>query len=177
MSILLIGIGSAGINLVTDMQAQLKCAALIVSTDQASLEGSTIDSLLLGPNSCGGVSAIDAQQAREAALESAQEITQAMVGVRKAVLVTALGGGTGSGSVGVIAELAQKAGVEVLLLAAMPFSFEQIQYGEALVMLQNLQQQYTVLVLDNEQTSGSELAVQLAEQSARALALLKPHLV
>ncbi len=175
MSNLLVGIGSAGISLVADIQAKLGYAALAVSTDQARLNDSTIEQrLLLGPDCCQGYSAIDAAQAREAALESAEQIRQAMSGHQQVVLVAALGGGTASGAIAVLADQALALGQQVIIVAALPFSFEQQQHNSALQLLEQLQQQYRVLVVDNEheQTAGDIYA----GQSLRAAELIRQQL-
>lgn len=179
MSVLLVGIGSAGIGVVDDIYSKLGYAALAASTDQSSLDATGIErKLLLGPQICQGESASSAAQALEAALESSAEIVSALDGHQQLVLVAALGGGTASGAVGVIAELAQKVNARVLILAALPFSFEPQQRAAAEQVLKQLQQQYQVLVLDNEQqtAAGDGLDDIFAVQSARALELIRQQL-
>lgn len=178
MSVLLVGIGSAGIGVVDDIYNKLGYAALVASTDQSSLDATDIErKLLLGPQVCWGKSAINAEQALEAALESSDDIVGAIDGYQQLVLVAALGGGTASGAVGVIAELAQKVNARVLILAALPFSFERQQRAAAEQVLKQLQH-YQVLVLDNEQqaVAGDGLDDVFAVQSARALELIREQL-
>ena len=60
----------------------------------------------------------------QAAIESADEIRQALVDARMIFICAGLGGGTGSGAAPVVAQLAREAGSFVIVFATLPFSFE-----------------------------------------------------
>lgn len=62
--------------------------------------------------------------ARDAALGLADEIRATLKNVALLFIVTGLGGGTGSGAAPVIAELAQKMGIQTAGIVTMPFEFE-----------------------------------------------------
>jgi cell division protein FtsZ len=51
-------------------------------------------------------------------------VIKALAGVRTAILVTALGGGMGTGGTPVLARLLRDAGARVLVVACLPFEFE-----------------------------------------------------
>jgi cell division protein FtsZ len=66
----------------------------------------------------------DPELGYQAAIESTSEIDQAFVDARMLFICAGLGGGTGSGAAPVIAQLAREAGLLVIVLATLPFSFE-----------------------------------------------------
>src|ERR1700676_3846641 len=59
-----------------------------------------------------------------AAVESADEIRQALVDARMIFICAGLGGGTGSGATPLVVQLAREAGSLVIVFATLPFSFE-----------------------------------------------------
>ncbi len=66
----------------------------------------------------------DPELGYQAAIESADEIRQAIAGARMIFICTGLGGGTGSGAAPIVAQLAREAGSLVIVFATLPFSFE-----------------------------------------------------
>src|SRR3989440_3740021 len=66
----------------------------------------------------------DPELGYQAAIESADEIRQAIAGARMIFICAGLGGGTGSGAAPVVAQLAREAGSLVIAFATLPFSFE-----------------------------------------------------
>ncbi len=66
----------------------------------------------------------DPELGYQAAIESADEIRQALTGARMIFICVGLGGGTGSGAAPVVAQLAREAGSLVIAFATLPFSFE-----------------------------------------------------
>ncbi len=66
----------------------------------------------------------DPELGYQSAIESADEIRQALVDARMIFICTGLGGGTGSGAAPVVAQLAREAGSLVIAVATLPFSFE-----------------------------------------------------
>src|SRR5205085_10366629 len=60
----------------------------------------------------------------QAAIESADEIREAIAGARMISICAGLGGGTGSGAAPVVAQLAREAGSLVIAFATLPISFE-----------------------------------------------------
>ncbi len=66
----------------------------------------------------------DPEVGYQAAIESADEIRQAIAGARMIFICAGLGGGTGSGASPIVAQLAREAGSLVIAFATLPFSFE-----------------------------------------------------
>jgi cell division protein FtsZ len=66
----------------------------------------------------------DPELGYQAAVESADEIREALADARMIFICAGLGGGTGSGAAPYVAELARDAGALVVAFATLPFSFE-----------------------------------------------------
>ena len=81
--------------------------------------------LLMGEETCGGLSTGgDPDAGRQAAEASADAIRALFADADLVFLLAALGGGTGSGAAPVVARLAREAGALVLGVATLPFFFE-----------------------------------------------------
>ena len=89
---------------------------------------------------------------RKAAEESSDEIKEVLEGVDMVFLTSGLGGGTGGGGIGIIAEIARSLGVLTVAIVTKPFSFEGIrrkkQADEALEDLKNKVD--TLIVIPND---------------------------
>src|SRR2546423_2713172 len=123
-----VGVGSAGSNALDRV--------LLDGMDEADLIAINTD----GPSLASSVAARKVQRGRsnphglgtggdpelgyQAAIESADEIRQAIAGARMIFICSGLGGGTGSGAAPVVAQLAREAGSLVIAFATLPFSFE-----------------------------------------------------
>lgn len=124
--LLLIGIGGAGCRLAADISAEFRdLRVLLLDTDARSLpdhpSSVLFGSVRLNGKSTGG----DASIGRQAFLDSSDELVlPRLEGVRLAIIVTALGGGTGSGATPELLRLLHVRGVVTLCFVAMPFSFE-----------------------------------------------------
>jgi cell division protein FtsZ len=66
----------------------------------------------------------DPELGYQAAVESAEEIREALAGARMIFICAGLGGGTGSGAAPYVAQLAREAGSLVVAFATLPFGFE-----------------------------------------------------
>ncbi len=125
---LVLGIGGGGCNVVsrvfTDRLHPGRLSAL--NTDaQHLLTVKAHHKLLLGRNICRGRSAnSDPRVGELAAEESRLEIAETLRGARLAFLVTALGGGTGSGSTPTVAKVAREMRATTVALATHPFTVE-----------------------------------------------------
>lgn len=86
----------------------------------ASPMGSGIKSLIIGKHGAGGSLHIGQKAAERHYLE----IREALLNSRQLVIISALGGGTGSGGVATIARIAQGLGIESFVIVSLPFSFE-----------------------------------------------------
>ena len=127
-SILLVGLGGAGCAMVTRLSAQLPAEVSVAVLDpdaRALAAGGPGASLQLGRaqtrgRGTGGEAALGlaSTEAEEPALR------RLFTGIPVVVLVTGLGGGTGSGAAATVAGLAAETGATVLAFATMPFSHE-----------------------------------------------------
>ncbi|MFM9001831.1 MAG: hypothetical protein ACKORB_09480 [Opitutia bacterium] len=125
-SILLLGLGGAGCSMVTRLSAGLpsEVGVMFVDTDERSLVPGA-QTLQLGRQQTRGMgtggevsSGLAAAESEEAALR------RAIAGVHILVIVTGLGGGTGSGAAPFVASCGVDAGATVLCFATMPFTHE-----------------------------------------------------
>jgi cell division protein FtsZ len=95
----------------------------------------------------------DPELGYEAAVESAEEIREALAGARMIFICAGLGGGTGSGAAPYVAQLAREAGSLVVAFATLPFGFEGKRRGaqaqEALGRLNEIAN--AVICFENDQ--------------------------
>jgi cell division protein FtsZ len=123
-----VGIGGAGSNALDRivLDGVDKADLVAINTDAQSLAASVAaQKVQLGRSVTRGLGAGgDPELGYQAALESADEIRQALVDARMVFICTGLGGGTGSGAAPVVAQLAREHGGLVIVFATLPFSFE-----------------------------------------------------
>ena len=126
-SLLLLGIGGTGSATVRGVRRAYGAAirALAVDTDASSGSSPDIPFALIGGErlagrGTGGLPA----EARAAFLDKPDVLDAHLDGVRTAVIVTALGGGTGGGATSEIAKHLSERGIVSLVFATHPFSFE-----------------------------------------------------
>ncbi len=132
--ILIIGIGNCGINILEQV-ARWKLDGvklLAINTDLESLDRfqkmDTVipkEILLLGENLLDGMGTNgDIKLGRKAVLESESEIEEKLRGVEKVILISGLGGGTGTSATTRIAEIAKELGMKIVAMPITPFRFE-----------------------------------------------------
>src|SRR6201996_1237042 len=123
-----VGVGGAGSNILDRVMLDgIEAADLVaINTDVQSLTASVAaHKVQLGRNLTRGLgSGGDPELGLAAAEESSDEIQAAIAGYDIVFVCAGLGGGTGSGAAPYIAKLAKDAGALVLVLVAMPFTFE-----------------------------------------------------
>src|ERR1700682_387990 len=123
-----VGVGGAGINALDRivLDGMDKSDLIAFNTDVQSLASSVAAAKVqLGRGVTRGLGAGgDPELGYSAAVESADEIRQALVDARMIFICAGLGGGTGSGATPLIAQLAREAGSLVIAFATLPFSFE-----------------------------------------------------
>ena len=125
--LLLIGIGGAGAWMTRGILRAYGSGirALVLDTDAQSGATGDLPFMLLGGNRLAGRgTGGQPASARAAFQDNPALIDPALEGVRTAVLVTALGGGTGSGATGELLKHLHTLGIVTLLFATTPFSFE-----------------------------------------------------
>jgi cell division protein FtsZ len=123
-----VGVGGAGINALDRivLDGMDKGDLIAFNTDVQSLASSVAAAKVqLGRGVTRGLGAGgDPELGYQAAVESADEIRQALVNARMIFICAGLGGGTGSGATPLVVQLAREAGSLVIVFATLPFSFE-----------------------------------------------------
>jgi cell division protein FtsZ len=122
---LAVGAGGGGCNIVNRLGKISEVDILTVNTDRKGLVRSRANRrILLGGGSvtdgCGG----DVEKGRKMASEASGTIDESIKRHLNIVLMTGLGGGTGTGAAKVIADLARRNGSRVIVMASLPMSFE-----------------------------------------------------
>ncbi len=165
-----IGCGGGGGNSVSRMkEIGIKgCEVIAINTDAQDLLYTNADAkILIGRELTGGLGAgSNPKIGEEAAKESEQEIRKRLANSDLVFITCGLGGGTGTGSAPVVADLAKKAGALVIGIVTLPFTvegqkrIENAQYG-----LERLEQiADTLIVVPNDKLL--ELAPELPIQTA-----------
>jgi cell division protein FtsZ len=139
----IVSVGGAGLNALDRIVLDgLESAEVVaINTDVHSLTSSVATrKVQLGRSVSRGLGAGgDPDVGYQAALESADEIREALTDSRVIFICAGLGGGTGSGAAPYIAQAAREAGALVIAFVTLPFGFEgkrrNAQAREALVRL------------------------------------------
>ena len=122
------GSGGGGCNAVSRMvEAKLPGVDFVaVNTDiQALYHNPASSKITIGRGTTRGLGAgANPDIGKKAAEESTEEIKAALEGADMIFITAGLGGGTGGGSVGVIADLARSMGILTVAVVTKPFSFE-----------------------------------------------------
>jgi len=123
-----IGMGGAGCNAITRMvREQIRGVEFIaMNTDSAHLEITEAPvRIALGEKLTRGLGAGgDHNIGRRSAEETRDEIKQAIAGADMIFLAAGMGGGTGTGSISVVAEMAKQSGALTIATVTKPFAFE-----------------------------------------------------
>lgn len=161
----IVGVGGAGLHALEHLARtgfdQAPLAA--VHTDARLLGGSSLETnVLLGSQLTRGLKAGDPDVGRAIAEGETERLGELCADVDLLLLVTGLGGNTGSGVAPVLARVAREAGVLVLAVATLPFELEGRRRAEqAQLALRELRTAAdAVILLPNEQV------VRLLEESA-----------
>ncbi len=153
-NIKVVGCGGSGCNTVTWLFNKGINGATIyaVNTDALHLSITKADEkILIGKEltrglGCGGYP----NKGREAAKESLSELKKAVGSADMVFVLAGLGGGTGTGSGPVVAQLAKESGSVVIGVVTMPFDCEKARLDKAEFGLQELSEVVdTVIVIDN----------------------------
>ena len=127
-AILLVGLGGAGCAMVARLAPGLPADVQVLRVDTDArlvAEGGPGAGLQVGRAQTRGMGTGGEPALGSVAAESEEAaLRRAFTGAALVVLVTGLGGGTGSGAAPVVARLAAEAGATVLAFATMPFSHE-----------------------------------------------------
>ena len=123
-----IGLGGGGGNAINRMvESGVKGVEFIAAnTDLQVLNTSKADvKIQIGATLTDGLGAGGKPEVgRESAIESKKEIEDALTGADMVFITAGMGGGTGTGAAGIVAEIAQGLGALTVAIVTKPFSFE-----------------------------------------------------
>lgn len=123
-----IGVGGAGGNAVNNMieSGMAGVEFIVANTDSQALDKSYAERRIqIGANMTEGLGAgADPSIGREAALENAEDIREALADSHMIFIAAGLGGGTGTGAAPVVAEICREMGVLTVAVVTKPFTFE-----------------------------------------------------
>ena len=167
------GVGGAGSNAITWLFNKGINGATVygVNTDALHLSITKADDkILIGKELTRGLGAGGKSEVgREAAKESISELKKATSGADMIFIIGGEGGGTATGAMPVIAQLAKETGAVVIGVVTMPFDCEKARIDKAEFGLQELRDHVdTVIVIDNNRLV--DIAGQLPIQQAFAVA-------
>lgn len=124
----LVGVGGAGSNAIDRLKMENleRLQLAVINTDHQALSTSPVqDKVLIGATVTRGLGAGgDPDLGREAAEADREKISAVVKDCDLVFLLAGLGGGTGSGALPVVAEVASEAGALVIAFVTLPFSFE-----------------------------------------------------
>ena len=126
-SLLLLGVGGTGAATVRGVRRAFGASlrALVVDSDAATGAASELPFVLLGGDRLAGRGAGGhSAEARAAFLDNPEVLAPHLDGVRTAIIVTALGGGTGGGATSEIVKHLSSRGIVSVVFATLPFQFE-----------------------------------------------------
>ena len=190
-----VGAGGAGNNTITRMMQVgiVGAEAVAVNTDAQDLLYTDSDhKILIGKEITGGLGAgADPKIGEESAKESKNDIKKALQGTDMVFITCGMGGGTGTGSTPVIADIAKKMGALTVGIITLPFTMEGKQRMEnAKEGLQSLEDIVdTLIVIPNDKlleivpdvslTTAFKVADEILVNSVKGIAELvtKPGLV
>ncbi len=120
------GAGSNTINRLFEMGVPEGVELIAINTDARHLaKVQAHKKVLIGKETCRGLGAgKDPKKGEEAARESENELKQLVQDADLVFITCGLGGGTGTGSAPVVAELAKKAGALTIAVCTLPFTIE-----------------------------------------------------
>lgn len=159
VKICVVGVGGGGLNVLDriSLDRLMEASLVTMHTDVRVLSHSmTPVKIQLGVEIMRGIgSGGDPELGRDAALASREQIQAALKGHDLVFICAGLGGGTGSGSAPVVADIAKELGAMTFVFATMPFSFEgRRRLKQAEIALEELQRSADALILFENNRMG-----------------------
>ena len=147
-----IGIGGGGNNAVRQMvEDQVKDVEFyFINTELAMLNKTKMENVLqIGKETTKGLGAgANPDMGEKAAIESKEDIKQLLEGTQLLFLTAGMGGGTGTGAIPVVAEIAQEMGIQTIAIVTKPFLFEgRLRSSRADAGIEKLKQHVNSLIL------------------------------
>lgn len=129
-----IGVGGAGCNAVNNMvEGELQGVEfIVVNTDLQALESSLVNNKIqIGSELTKGLGAgANPNIGRQAALDDAEQLKEAIDGADMLFITAGMGGGTGTGASPIIGEIASEIGILTTAVVTKPFLFEGKKRGK-----------------------------------------------
>ena len=147
-----IGIGGGGNNAVRQMgEDKIKDVEFcFINTELAMLNKTKMKNVLqIGRETTKGLGAgANPEVGEKAAIESKEDIKQLLAGTQLLFLTAGMGGGTGTGAIPVVAEIAQEMGIQTIAIVTKPFLFEgRLRSSRADNGIEKLRQHVNSLIL------------------------------
>ena len=147
-----IGIGGGGNNAVRQMvEDKVKDVEFyFINTELAMLNKTKMENVLqIGKETTKGLGAgANPDMGEKAAIESKEDIKKLLEGAQLLFLTAGMGGGTGTGAIPVIAEIAQEMGIQTIAIVTKPFLFEgRLRSSRADAGIEKLKQHVNSLIL------------------------------
>ncbi len=168
-----IGFGRAGTSIVEELIKKRENVAsnveyIVVDRDEAALWASACkNKILLGTSAQRLIPAVDVEVGKMLALSSKAELVKALRGADLAVIVTGLGGGTGTGSALYATEVANEMNIMTVAAVSMPFGFEgevRQKRAAAAALKLRLASDNVILIPNNRGTEISDNNIRLFDQ-------------
>jgi cell division protein FtsZ len=170
-----IGVGGGGSNAVNHMfhRGITDVTFVVCNTDNQALQKSPVPiKIQLGAQTTEGLGAGGRpERAREAAMESIEEIEKVLKSNTKMAFITAgMGGGTGTGAAPVVAKVAKELGILTVGIVTIPFAFEgKKKIAQAMEGVDEMAKYVdALLVINNEKLSLIYPDLELPNAFARA---------
>ena len=182
------GVGGGGSNAARHMYNMgiVGVDFMICNTDSQSLASNPIPVKIQLGNSGLGAGAIP-EVARDAALESEEQIKRALEGTKMLFITAGMGGGTGTGASPIVASIARDMGILTVGIVTSPFKFEQREKAlqaeegirnlaedvDALIVIknENLKSYYPDLTLGNAFAKVDDVLLIAAKSIAELITL------
>lgn len=147
-----IGIGGGGNNAVRQMvEDKVKDVEFyFINTELAMLNKTKMENVLqIGKETTKGLGAgANPDMGEKAAIESKEDIKKLLEGTQLLFLTAGMGGGTGTGAIPVVAEIAQEMGIQTIAIVTKPFLFEgRLRSSRAEAGIEKLRQHVNSLIL------------------------------
>ncbi len=151
-NIMVVGVGGAGCNAVWRMKSLgLDVPTIAINTDYPHLKMIDADTKVLLKSRRGNGTGGSVDEGERSAILARDKITELFNGADIVFLTAGLGGGTGTGAMPVIADIARKQGAMVLSIVTLPFKIEKMRVNYAREGLKKIaKKSNTVIVLENE---------------------------
>jgi len=153
----IIGCGGGGSNSVKRMiqSGVTGVQFYVLNTDlQALYNSPSPNKISIGQNITGGLGAGgNTEVGKAAAEEDAEKIKEIVTGANMVILTAGMGGGTGTGSVPIVAKIAKEAGCLTVAVVTTPFAFErEVRMENALAGIKKLRENVdSLIIIPNEQ--------------------------